>query len=620
MAVGFPPVPVFPLGIDSNKTLYLVYNTSESVLASDNKAWSQEIEIVPIGREIWAENGFANINGELFYYDAVEKNSDGKIFKFKRCARNIGGKKTQFNKAGTIVRGFVIAEHHNQLVDAVIQVEKFVGENFSPDKITLDYRIRHLQTEPPCNDDHNCPEVIFEFEVTDTDDCLGTTVNYNLIINGNFTKFKIDFGDGNFTTTLQNGTHLYPPTSNIDPVVTVSNDKCQIVQTAITRTSLEEPPKDEIPEPFNIPIPVIPDFPTITIPDCQLPETTLTLPPIIQCNPQLSPIGSIPSVIVIEPPIQIPSIIIFDPIPSFSPISFGPAPSFSPIDFGPAPSFSPIDFGPAPSFSPIDFGDIPSFSPISFGPAPSFSPIDFGPAPSFNPIDFGPTPSFNPIDFGPPPSLKVSWAKPPKISAVVTLECDQNNVRARNARKKGKKGIMLDETFTEDEEGIEIETLDLGLPSKIEVVKPEFPDVNLVHNLPSSIEVTGVNIPPSITLELSEKSKTIDINASSVPKSIELNADNVPKSIALDASNVPKSIELKMQFPIPSVIKLDGPIEVKGIPDFIEVKDTIPREIIAKLQVPENLKIPVVYEGGPIPLDVSSLRDLLLKPNDNKET
>ncbi len=82
MSLNFPPSSVFPTGIDSNRTLYLVHNTTESALAADNEPWSDTIDIVPVDAdspEIWAENGFGTINGELFYYDAVGKDSNGKI-------------------------------------------------------------------------------------------------------------------------------------------------------------------------------------------------------------------------------------------------------------------------------------------------------------------------------------------------------------------------------------------------------------------------------------------------------------------------------------------------------------------------------------------------------------
>ena len=77
----------------------------------------------------------------------------GKINKLKRCARNLGGKKTQYNQVGTWVRGFVVAEHHNQLVDATIAVEQF--------SIELEAKLALLQEVPQCLNDNDCPSVTF---------------------------------------------------------------------------------------------------------------------------------------------------------------------------------------------------------------------------------------------------------------------------------------------------------------------------------------------------------------------------------------------------------------------------------------------------------------------------
>ena len=450
--MSFPPIPAYPLGIDSDGTLFKVYNTSESKLRADNLPWSQEVLIEPVAAdadEIWAENGFATINGELFYYANVDKDENGKINKLKRCGRNLKGKKTQFNPIGTWVRGFVVAEHHNQLVDTILNIENFIGINYDTDIETLDYRIRHLQALPYCDDDNQCPDVTLEFEVTEpsSDVCTGTIVSYNLIINGFFKNYVIDFGDGTTTSSIQSGTHTYPPNSLIDPIVTVSNDNCQVVQSAIQRTNPVEPQIAPTVTVFDINVPEVSEFPTIIVPNTTQPETTLTLPQIFfPCELGLGPIGPIgpiivPSLISVEPPIpssivfspiNIPSLILFDNVPSFSPIDFGPAPSFSPIafdvqlnlspiGFGPAPSFSPIDFGPAPTFSPIAFGPAPTFSPIAFGPAPTFSPIAFGPAPTFSPIDvnFGPGPTFSPIDFGPAPTFSpIDFGPAPSFSPI----------------------------------------------------------------------------------------------------------------------------------------------------------------------------------------------------------
>jgi hypothetical protein len=130
MTIGFPPPISYPLGIDSDRTLYKVYNTTESKLSSNNDPWSDEIDIVPVdatSNEIWPDNGFATLEKEILYFDTVGKDENGKVNKLKRVARNLGGAKTKFNKAGTWIRGFVMAEHHNQLVDAIIEIEKLIG-------------------------------------------------------------------------------------------------------------------------------------------------------------------------------------------------------------------------------------------------------------------------------------------------------------------------------------------------------------------------------------------------------------------------------------------------------------------------------------------------------------
>jgi hypothetical protein len=48
MPRGFPPQPVFPQAIDSDYTLYVVYNTTESHISVDNEPWAEEIAIHPI--------------------------------------------------------------------------------------------------------------------------------------------------------------------------------------------------------------------------------------------------------------------------------------------------------------------------------------------------------------------------------------------------------------------------------------------------------------------------------------------------------------------------------------------------------------------------------------------
>jgi hypothetical protein len=504
MPTGFPPQIAYPLALDSDRTLYLVYNTSEAKTAAENSAWEEGIQIAPVGHcqpEIWAENGFANISGEMFYYDTVERNDpagsgatfgnvrldskgsilsvsvlnggqgyclpemavkgkgtgarlkavvsggsiervevvrpgigyeeglttlelQGKIFKLKRCLRSMGGKPTKFNPSGTWVRGFVMAEHHNQLVDAVISVEKYIFE--------LEDKIAKLEQEPVCSDDAYCAEVTLETNVSQgPEGCRETTMQYSVIVNGTFSTFSLDFGDGQSTSSIQSGTHTYASGSNIDPVVTVVGDDCTVVQTPISRLKGGVPEVQETPT-FVLPIPQVPNFPDITIPDFQQPNPQIELPQIVFPCLNVSPIGTdinIPSIINIVPPV-----ISFVP-PSISPVSFtfGPAPTISPASFtfGPAPSISPASFtfGPAPTISPASFtfGPAPSISPASFtfGPAPKISPASFtfGPAPKISPASFtfGPAPKISPASFtfGPAPKISpasFNWGTPPKLS------------------------------------------------------------------------------------------------------------------------------------------------------------------------------------------------------------
>lgn len=307
-----PPLSSYPLAIDDDYTLLLVYNTSEAALTEDSEPWGEEIVIEPAeNNEIWGENGFANIDGELFYYDAVEKNDDDKIYKLKRCARNLAGTQTKFNAAGTMVRGFVVAEHHNTLVDAIVKVEKFIGYNFTDDEETLDWRIRNLREIPIIFDDFGCPDVNFTFNIISTNPSSGTLARYKVQVVGDFNQFTLNFGDGTSTVSLEEGEHQYAPNAKIDPFITLTNDRCTIVQTALARDSSDRPTADVAVQEFLFPvlppviIPTIPAFPNIDI------TTDVNFPPnLFPCLtfPNIGPI-SIPSVIIIEPSIDIPSFI-----------------------------------------------------------------------------------------------------------------------------------------------------------------------------------------------------------------------------------------------------------------------------------------------------------------------
>jgi len=585
---GFPPKIVYPKAFDNNTTLYLVFNTSETTTTKNNAAWSEEIEVVPVGvdsNEIWPLNGYANISGELFYYDAVEKDINGKIYKFKRCLRNLDGTKTKYNPAGAEVRGYVVAQHRTQIADAILSLESFVGENFSEDTSTLDWRIRNLQETPSIYDDFNCPDVVLSVVTTETSPATGTLITYTVTITGTFNEYTLEFGDGQSTTELT-GEHRYAPNTSIDPIVTVSNDNCTIVQSPIARNEPTEP-TEALTEEFEIKIPSIPDIPPIVCPPVTIPDTKYNIPPIVfPCLDlgNLGSIGSIPSVISFVPEINIPDTIYFAG-------SIGDVPSLINVVANIPSVISVIDDIPET----IELvGYIPDT--INFGTVPGI--------PTFISIIFNKTiPSI--ISFANPPSISVYWGKAPTLSCIVTIQCPSTVGMAALNSKMGLFSEDLDRDFTfEDELDANVNVMyeNVGIPSEIKIVAPNIPDVKFVHDLPSTIRLEVPEIPKEIFLR-SELPKEISlVAAANFPKTIELIADNVPRSILLDASEIPPYIHIGVPVDFPKEIKLDAsdiPKEIKvvGIPNYIELIG--PSEI--KLVVPE---IEMVYKGASIPVDV----------------
>jgi hypothetical protein len=209
------------------------------------------------------------------------------------------------------------------------------------------------------------------------------------------------------------------------------------------------------------------------------------------------------------------------------------------------------------------------------------------------------------MEWGEPPQVSIAWGTPPTISCVVAIECPTGSTSAQMRRN-----MTLDDNFVDDfnTEDFDIEISDLGIPSEIKVVVPKFPDVQIKHDIPEVINVTS-DVPSRITVYQSDIiPKEINVVADEVPKTIGVDASSIPASIMIDASSVPHVISVVAP-ELPSVIKIDGSeipdvIKVVGIPDSIEVK--MPNEIVARLEVPENLEVPLVYRGDPVPIKFDS--------------
>lgn len=618
----FPPKSVYPNNYDDDSTLFLVFDSSETTTTEENQAWAEDISIKPVDAakpEQWAENGYANINGELFYYAKVGKDSNGKINKLKKCLRNLGGDKTKYNPINSEVRGYVVAEHHHQLVDAIIKIEKFVGENFSEDQATLDWRIRHLQSIPAIFDDFSCPDVTFDVITLESNPETGTIIQYEITIDGEYSSFKLDFGDGDFTTTTTSGTKRYAPNSKIDPAISVTNTRCTIIQTPIIREESAEPQITPDQEPFSIKIPTLPDIPNVVFPNIPTPSIPFNLPPIVlpcvEGGPTNINIGDIPSVITITPvdipslitiapsvititPIEIPSVITFVDSPEIpSVVVFIDAPEIpSIINFGTFPTIPTISIGAFPAAPVISIGGFPAPPTIEFGSMPSFPSIEFGAPPDIS-IEFGSPPALN-IDYGSSPEITVNWGSVPTLECVVTLTCPG-----------GGGGGFAAQSFEENfKDTIEPLTVDIGnnfnIPSEINLIVPKIPDVKVIHDIPTAIEIISPKIPLPERISI--------VAESNIPSVIEIKGYDIPKTIILDASNLPKSIPIEVPDNFPKSIKIDASdipsvMHVIGIPQTIEIKG-IPEYL--ELKMPENPEVELVYKGSPIPLDVKVHLDI----------
>lgn len=593
--MAFSPVTVYPDAIDSDYTLFLVHNTTEAKILEDNSPWSQEISVVPVSSEkdeIWADNGFANISGELLYYDSVEKNTNGKVTKLKGCARYLGGNKTKFNPKGTWIRGYVIAEHHNQLVDAVLKTQDFIGFNFDTRKKTLDWRIRNLQDLSVIFDDHACPDINFIFNIVENSSETGVLAEYLIELNppGALNAFRLDFGDDEFTTTSLDGEHRYAINATIDPVLTVTNDKCQIVITPVERENPQEPPA-AIEDAFEIPIPEVPDLPDFTFVPCDVPEPDLNVPPLVfPCISIEGQIGPIPS--VIEGPDFPSQIIIDNPNPISIPDSV--------ITIEGVPEVILID----PPIPPTIIIDPP------IPPTIVIVPPDSNVELTLNADDL--------------PKLEVDWGIQPEMEVKMQMVREVKKPKRFAVDEKIVEGFgeeFADLFEASGEYTIDYESVEF--PSEIKILAPDIPKIEIdAKGVPESIKLDAkdVNIPTDVFIHgpKSPIPNSIKFDVTDLPDTIGLVTEGASVSLDTEGASIrlegmeeiPDEIKVRMVDPIPHEIMVNAKnvpseIQVTGFPESISLE--IPEDIGIPVLFPEEMPgIPIKpYEGAPIELKIT---------------
>lgn len=658
------PVIAYPYSLDTDRTLFRVYNSTQSVLAEALDATSTKIQIIPQNandQDVWPENGFVTLPDELIYYDATDKDDNGKVITLRRCVRGVEGT-AKYHHLGTPIRGNVVAQHHNQLVDAIINIERTIGElsdlaNQEPEqnamfasKGIVDYQfsaslqqsLGALMGMSAAADD-TCPQVEFEFN-TQIPVVGGTIAEFCVRVApwNPAWSYKLEFGDGEIETTLFQGTHEFASGGPFTPSVTISTTRCVVVSTPAG----SDFPTDVIPpvspsQPFHLSIPDVPDFPEFIAPRKKCPGPLMNLPPMLtpyaqicsetsmtptECNVVISAIDvSVPSEIVLVgccPPSVImfegccpPSVITYSGCCPPSIISFEGCYQPSVITFEGCCQPSIISFEDCNIPSVIHFDAVPSFENIHFDAVPSFAPIQFEAPPSFTPIGFETPPSFAPIGFETPPPISVIWGVPPTVSCIVVVQCPSSPSMTMGMRNPMADFQDFQDGFREDD-GIPVNFNDIGIPDKIELIVPKIPDINVINTIPSEIMVRLPATMPDIRIVGPEKPLPEEIRiVGSITDTIRVDASEVPKSVKLDASEVPQKIMLEVNENFPRIIKLEAigipeTLKVTGIPKTIEVIHNLPARI--ELYAPEDLEVPLVYKGAPFEIDFSAKAESLI--------
>jgi len=328
--LGFPNS-IYPFDFDSDYTLFKVFNNTQSILSESLPADSTTISIIaelPSDVEVWPDNGFATIQDELIYYDDVTKNASGKVCILKKCYRGLEGEAKNY-PAGTQIFGNVVAQTHNQLAEAIIQIETVIGEladalnrTPAPSKDfnvpamidsefsrSLQQNLTNLLSYTYANDD-TCPQVDVEFNV-DIPVAAGTTAEFCVRIypwDASW-DYTLDFGDGDIETVLFAGTHEYPGVGGpFTPTVTITTPTCTVVQQAhALDAGLELEPSVSPVQAFHIPIPEVPNFPSFVSPRKVCPGPLMNLPPILIPSMSLCSTASACSIVISVADIILPS-------------------------------------------------------------------------------------------------------------------------------------------------------------------------------------------------------------------------------------------------------------------------------------------------------------------------
>jgi len=200
---GYEPgdLSVFPEALDDKNTLYEARNNAQTTLKQSLTYAGKSIIVKdasgfpPKGLLRLGPPPGTSGSNEIIYYDSKQGNI------FKDLIRGYLNTRQNFwNSDTTWVFNGVMADHHNSVKDAILQIEKTVGTSKNPEDDSIVGRLKTLE------DKHLAPRALFRAFPKSGPPPL--TVSFHNFSEGHVIRFLWDFGDGS-QSVERNPIHTY---------------------------------------------------------------------------------------------------------------------------------------------------------------------------------------------------------------------------------------------------------------------------------------------------------------------------------------------------------------------------------------------------------------------------
>lgn len=201
--IGYLPgdLSIYPEAIDDYETLYEAKNNARSVLKQALPFAGKQIIIEDASS--FPSQGLVRLgpppgtpgNAELVYYDKVQNNV------LKDLIRGFAGsRQNQWPAKTTHVTNAVMAEHHNAVKDAILNIEREIGTSINPDSTSIHGRLKALE------DKHLAPRP--SFRAFPKRGVPPLPVTFHSFSEGHVVRYLWDFGDGS-QSVEKNPIHTY---------------------------------------------------------------------------------------------------------------------------------------------------------------------------------------------------------------------------------------------------------------------------------------------------------------------------------------------------------------------------------------------------------------------------